>query len=209
MRKLIKLLVISVFVFTAHLSNAQVKHSFSFEPKVVIGKPMNEFGGDMFSANAVYLYNITSRLSIGAGAGIGSADAFRSWSATNLLDDETKRDNAMMYSIFARGKFRFRTNPTSFFLLLDIGYNSASLESWNAESYNALGFFASPQLGIDIGLPNTNRIFFSIGVQGQNAQYNEVTYKPSSGSNKMLYDSFSIQSSGFTGLVIMAGYSFN
>jgi hypothetical protein len=208
MKNKFNLLTICILIFSVHLSKAQVKHSFSFEPKAVIGKSMNEFGGDMFSANAVYTYSVTKHFGIGVGAGIGTADALRAWSATNLLKGETKRDNKMMYSIFARGKFRFNTNPTSFYVLLDIGCNSASFESWSAESYNALGFFASPQLGIDVRLPNANSIFISIGIHGQNAKYNEIKYIYSDVLKKMVYDSFSLKASGFTGLVVMTGYSF-
>jgi hypothetical protein len=206
-KKNILFIICLVFSFFSFISNAQDKHSFAFGSKVVIGS-IDEFGGDILVANISYLYNATGRLSVGAGAGIGTADALRSWSVTNVLEEDKKRDSQLLYSIFARGKFKFTTKPTSLYLLLDVGYNSSSFESWSGESYNPLGFFATPALGLNIGLPNNNIIALSVGIQGQNTQYNEIKYKYSDVLKKMVYDSFSLKSGGFTGLIFSAEYIF-
>jgi hypothetical protein len=183
------------------------RHSFAFGTKLVFGT-INEFGGNIFTGNITYLYSISNKFDIGVGAGIGFVNGLRSWSTSNLLKDEAKREEQMMYSFYARGKFKFSNRPTSLFLLLDVGCNGSSFEDWSAQKYNSLGFFASPALGINIGLPNHNSIALSFGIQGQNTKYNEVKYTYSDLLNKMTYDSFSTKTAGFTGLTFSIEYIF-
>jgi hypothetical protein len=172
------------------------KYSVSFETKAVIGKSVHEFGADIFQINASYLYNVSDHIGIGIGAGIGTVDALKYWLSME------ERDSKIAFSFFGRGKYKFTTKPTSLFLLLDIGYNTSSFEGWSEKSYNPLGFFMSPRLGIDIGLSNKNVIAFSAGLHGQNTQYTQIQY------DREFKKKGSLESGGFSGLTLSVEYIF-
>ncbi|MCL2073668.1 MAG: hypothetical protein FWH18_07095 [Marinilabiliaceae bacterium] len=213
MKKIVLMALLSLSFNTFCQNNPEevrTKHNYSFGIKHLMGKSLNDFGADLFSVNAIYLYKFTQKFGAGAGIGIGYADAFRCYSFTShLVAEDKKRDTDIMYSIFARGKYRFNTKPTSLYLLTDAGINSSSFQNWSGDDfYNSLGLFLSLQLGLNVEFNNKNSLNFSVGIQRQNIQYNDVKFRYSSVFNSLIFDSSSIEKDYFDGLCFGIEYSF-
>jgi hypothetical protein len=182
----------------------------SVQGNLIMGKSLSEdYGGDIYDFTFSYLNTKSSKFHFGGGAGIGTTNLTRTYSVfSNLLDEDVKRGNSLVMSLYGRTKYKFNQNPTSFFALFDLGYNIASLESWSGASYNPLGLFLTPAIGCDFSTKSDYKFFLILGIQEQFIKYNYVEYEWNDFLNKMTYKDFELENNSFSSLYLSFGISF-
>lgn len=183
---------------------------FSAQGNLVMGKSLNEdYGGDIYDITFTYLNTKSSKFHFGGGAGIGTSNLVRAASSFGgLLDEDEKRGNSLVLSLYGRLKYKFNQNPTTFFGLFDLGYNIASLKSWSGKSYNPLGIFLTPAIGCDFSTKSKYKFFLILGIQEQLIKYNNIEFEWDDLFNNYFYKDFKLENNAFSSLYLSFGISF-
>lgn len=149
------------------------------------GIGLNKFSKYSFGIEMINGFRFNEYFSLGFGAGFRYTNAlyYHSYQYSNHHSStHDSYDGKYLIPLHARLKANLSSAKASPFLMLDGGY---TIDVGKNPNKNTEGLFFEPGFGVDIKLDDKNSIYFGIGVNFQNAHYNNFSIGGYSGS----YDS--------------------
>ena len=171
------------FLFLITLTLGNINAQKGYEKSIEVGTTIGagKYSNTTFGASMINGYRFNEYFFIGAGVGIGYANALTGIDIDKQGITTEYRMDAYLIPIYANFKANFSKNNLSPFFRLNIGY------TFDVNQYmkDAPGVTIEPAVGLDIKLSKKNTIYAAFGF---NLQHSEYTYTRNVGATDSNWD---------------------